>query len=108
MTLKESDKFEKIVGEKTTKFIGKTLPYKLIVRNDGDAYVSVNCEDDDIRYIPGIFIRMDDDCFGEIIGIEIQTTSYGSLNESEIKKVIKGYQLAVETVDEVKKILGIE
>lgn len=40
--------------------------------------------------------------------VEISTRSYGSLKTEEIAKVIKGYEIAVIHVEEIKTILGIK
>ena len=53
------------------------------------------------RYLPDIYCRTDDE--GEIVGFEVQTTSYGALPADEIKKVIDGLNEAIEVVDILTK-----
>ena len=40
---------------------------------------------------------------GEILGFEVQTTSYGALPVDEVKKVIDGLNDAIEVVDILTK-----
>lgn len=49
------------------------------------------------RYIPDIFCN--DDCNGTILGFDIQTTSYGTLNVEETKKMIKSLNEAITVVN---------
>ena len=49
-------------------------------------------------YMPEISYRYNLDFY-------IQTTSYGSLESNEIKKIIQGYQLALATIEELKKLV---
>ena len=53
------------------------------------------------RYLPEIYCRTDDE--GEILGFEVQTTSYGALPVDEVKKVIDGLNDAIEVVDILTK-----
>lgn len=73
--------------------IGK---YKIEVTTfaNGGRYIAINVERED--YIPYIYCR--DSFDGEILGFEIQTTSYGALSAEEIRKVIAGYNEALEVV----------
>lgn len=82
-----------------------------VVRNitryeDGDKrtriYVDISYEDRHDNYIPEIYYE--DDIFGEFKPeFKIQTTSYGSKDPDEIKKIIAGYQEAVEAVEILTK-----
>jgi hypothetical protein len=65
--------------------------YRLMIRPMGD------------RYLPSIFTESEKD----IPTFVIQTTSYGSLPPTEIKKVIAGFQIALDTIDMTKKLLEI-
>ena len=65
--------------------------YRLMIRPMGD------------RYLPSIFTESEKD----IPTFVIQTTSYGSLPPAEIKKVIAGFQIALDTIDMIKKLLEI-
>lgn len=49
------------------------------------------------RYLPDIYCRTDDE--GEIVGFEVQTTSYGALPIEEAKKVVDGLNEAIEVVE---------
>lgn len=53
------------------------------------------------RYLPDIYCRIDDE--GEIVGFEVQTTSYGALPIEEVKKVIDGLNEAIEVVEILTK-----
>lgn len=48
------------------------------------------------RYCPSITV---DDCFGELNGFKIQTTSYGALNVEELQKMMRLLNEAVEVVN---------
>lgn len=64
--------------------------------------VNVSYDDRNENYIPEIYYW--DDIFGEEKPrFEIQTTSYGALSPEEIKKVIAGYNEAVEAVEILTK-----
>lgn len=69
---------------------------------DGDIFkrifVNISYEDRHDNYFPEIYY--DDDILAEQKGeFKIQTTSYGSMSPDEIKKVIAGYQEAIEAVE---------
>lgn len=49
------------------------------------------------EYLPTIYCR--DDMEGNVLGFEIQTTSYGSLPTAEIKKIVEALEMAVEVVE---------
>ncbi len=61
---------------------------------DGTAYITTEHEKAD--YLPHIYVRDDNDM--KVLGFDIQTTSYGALSTEEIKKVISGYNEALEVV----------
>ena len=65
--------------------------YRLMIRPMGD------------RYLPSIFTESEKD----IPTFVIQTTSYGSLPPTEIKKVIAGFQIALDTIDMTKKLTAL-
>lgn len=58
------------------------------------------------EYLPVIFVDNDD--ADDNFEIAIQTTSHGALELEEIEKVIKGYEIAVSHLKEIKEILGVE
>lgn len=69
------------------------------VYKDGGDYksISVRKANEGEDYLPRIYY--DRDRFGEEgESFKIQTTSYGTLDPSEIKKVIQGYETAMEAV----------
>ena len=73
---------------------------------DGDVRkricVHLSLKDERDNYIPKIYYE--DDFFGTSKPrFEIQTTAYGSMNPEEIKKVIAGYQEAIEAVEILTK-----
>ena len=52
----------------------------------------------DGSYIPSILIRINND-------IKIQSSDWGSLSCDKIEKMIKQYEIAIESVQEIKEIL---
>jgi hypothetical protein len=60
--------------------------YRLMIRPMG------NC------YLPSIFIDYDN----TTPNFKIQTASYGSVPPNEIKKVIEGFKIALDTIDIIK------
>ena len=53
------------------------------------------------RYQPEIYPR--DDMEGNVIGFDIQTTSYGALQPDQIRKVIEGMEEAIQAVEILTK-----
>ena len=53
------------------------------------------------EYLPTIYCR--DDMEGNVLGFEIQTTSYGSLPITEIKKMVEALEMAVEVAEILTK-----
>ena len=54
------------------------------------------------EYIPQLYVE--EDVMEDLIyGFAIQTTSYGSLEKVEIRKMIKGYQYALDVVELLEK-----
>lgn len=53
------------------------------------------------RYQPEIYPR--DDMEGNVIGFDIQTTSYGALHPEQIRLVIEGLEEAVKAVEILTK-----
>lgn len=69
---------------------------------DGGKLVTVSINKFEHEFMPEICTR--DNLFrGEIYGFEIQTTAYGSLNSDDIRKVIAGYNEALEVVEVLTK-----
>lgn len=112
MTLCTISHKEKIVDGKKYERDEFTLgQHYSVVRNitrypDGDKLtrisVELSYEDRHNNYFPEIYYE--DDFFGEEKPrFEIQTTAYGAMNPEEIKKVIAGYQEALEAVEILTK-----
>lgn len=76
-----------------------------IVREDiyNLGFSTISCKSKE-KYIPWISVNVNlyDDC--NIESFSIDTCSYGVLKEEEIKKVIHGYNAALETVEQLKKM----
>lgn len=72
------------------------LGYKIeeVIYSDGVKDVNVN-PIESTRYKPSIYIDTSIEDFS-ITGVRIQTTSYGSMNVKEVKKIIKEYEKAIE------------
>ena len=112
MTLCTINHMEKVVDGKKYERDEFTLgKHYRVVRNitryqDGDVLkrfrVETSYEDRYENYFPEIYYE--DDIFGEYKPqFKIQTTSYGAMNPEEIKKVIAGYQEAMEAVEILTK-----
>lgn len=68
---------------------------------DGQEYVRIYVNEYG-EYTPKIYYE--DDFYGKKMPrFEIQTCAYGALNPEEIKKVISGYQMAIEAVEILTK-----
>lgn len=74
---------------------------KVVTYPDSSHYITVRKE---VRseYLPDIYCRVNDDN-GDVLGFEIQTTSYGALLPEEIKKMIESLNEAVEVVETLEK-----
>lgn len=55
------------------------------------------------HYIETIEVMEDSDTF-EVTGFRIQTTSHGSMKTKDIKEIIKGYEIAVATAEQLEKM----
>lgn len=67
-------------------------------------YVRINGGFDNENYMPKIYYN--DDWFGEKKPhFTIQTTSYGDMKPEEIRKVIAGYQEAIEVVSILEAVI---
>ena len=64
---------------------------------------SVNVSRSSGYYIPAIEVIEDNNNY-DIVGFEIQTTSYGALSTEQIEEIIKGYEIAVATVKQLEKM----
>lgn len=73
---------------------------KVVIYEDGTKYITVREKRGE--YLPRIYCRTNDDN-GDILGFEIQTTSYGALSAEETAKVIDGLREAVEVVEILTK-----
>lgn len=112
MTLYTISHKEKIDGSKKYERDEYTLgSHYTVVRNitrfeDGDKliriHVDLSYEDRYNNYFPEIYYE-NDDLAGQNGEFKIQTTAYGTMNPDEIKKVIAGYQEAIEAVEILTK-----
>lgn len=83
---------------------GKTLKgYELgnyevsvITYDSGYQYLTIRTDRRN-RYQPEIYPREDGE--GNVIGFDIQTTSYGALQSDQIRKVIEAMEEAIKAVD---------
>lgn len=75
--------------------------YTVKVVNHEWGYKSIAVKKGIGDYLPDIYCR--DDIEGNVIAFEIQTTSYGSLETEEIKKMVAGLNEAVEVVEILTK-----
>ena len=58
----------------------------------------------DVRYLPSIYDLHDFADDGALYGFEISTTSYGkTMMVDDIRKLIKGYEQAIEVVEILKE-----
>lgn len=65
--------------------------------------IKVNIEGKSNCYIPRVYFEEDEDNL--VIDVKIETYGCGSMNSEEIQNVIRGYQIAVEEIKELKVIL---
>ena len=61
----------------------------------------INIRERKSEYLPTIYCR--DDMEGNVLGFEIQTTSYGSIPTTEIKKMVEALEMAVEVAEILTK-----
>ena len=54
-------------------------------------------------YIENIEVMEDSDTF-KVTGFRIQTTGHGSKKIRDIKEIIKGYEIAIATVEQLEKM----
>lgn len=108
-TINHMEKVENGKKYKRDKFtLGKhyTVVRNIIRYEDGYVLkrirVELSYEDRHNNYFPEIYYE--DGCFVEDKPeFKIQTTSYGAMNPEEIRKVIAGYQEAMEAVEILTK-----
>lgn len=69
---------------------------KVVIYEDGTKYITVR----ETRggYVPTIYCRTNDDN-GDILGFEIQTTSYGALSVEEISKLVNDLEEATQVAE---------
>lgn len=90
-------------GNKITVYENDYYTIKKIVDVNNYIDVVINIKNKIDNYIHDIYTEENSDTF-EIIGFEIQTTSYGALKTEAIEKIVKGYNIAIKTVKELEKI----
>lgn len=73
---------------------------KVVTYPNDSKYITVRKEVGG-EYLPDIYSRDNDD--GDVIGFEIQTTSYGAISAEETKKMIAALNEAVEIVEILTK-----
>lgn len=56
------------------------------------------------KYIPCLYLRMTDD-YEYVSHIDIEVTGYGALEVDEIKKMMNAFNIALESIEEIEKIL---
>lgn len=98
LTLERSKESE---GRKYEHYTIGRYEIDLTTYKSGNRYINTRVDREDNRYIPEIYCI--DNLDGKILRFEIQTTSYGALNADEIKKVIAGYNEALEVVEILTK-----
>ena len=60
---------------------------------------------DSVGYLPRIYIRNKNKLLGrDEIDVEIQTTSYGALNQKEFTRFLEAQQNAMRVASEIKKL----
>lgn len=76
--------------------------YDYIIRESKYCFDVVAEAKEENKYLPRIYAERNKE--EKIIDFTIQTTSYGSLNSEEIKKMIQGYEAALKVVEELRKM----
>lgn len=106
MELKQIDtirrEHETIKRERETIEIYEIGRYTVTVFTYESGYRSISVRGDGTEYLPEIYSR--DDYEGNVLGFDVQTTSYGALCVDEIRKVVAG----LEEATQVAKILSAE
>jgi hypothetical protein len=106
------DKFKLIKDEDINKNEVKHVKiyeseyYKLRIFYYNSGYISIDVfrsENNTFEFLPSLYIKEDDNF--KVKDIEIETTAYGSMDCKKIEKVIQGYNIALESVKELKRIL---
>lgn len=73
---------------------------KVVTYPDSSHYITIRKEVGG-EYLPDIYCRNNDD--GDVLGFEIQTTSYGAISVEETKKMIAALNEAIEVVEILEK-----
>ena len=82
--------------------VGCYIAYVTNHKNPEMLFISVSAKLDANEYAP--YIYFEETRFGEVVNeFTIQTTSYGSLDIQEIKKMLDAYNTAVEVVDVLER-----
>lgn len=98
--IKESNFFEKdFENELGIVFKGKGVcsPYNLLVRKN-PLSITVELNDNADGFTSSIYTVLKS---FEPTGFQVQTTSYGSLDVEEISNLIRSYEVAQQTVEEL-------
>lgn len=74
---------------------------KVVTYPDRSHYITIRKEVGG-EYLPDIYCRSNDDN-GDVLGFEIQTTSYGAISVEETKKTIVALNEAIEVVETLEK-----
>lgn len=97
---------ETVGNEKAFAKVFESSYYNLrVVKNKESNHKTIRLAlNEDILFVPKLYIENEDDGFE----IEMQTTSYGSLDEKSFSDFIETQQKALEHVNEIKKIVETE
>lgn len=95
LTLVSTKKVDDILIEVFTisNYKIRTITYK-----SGIEFVTVLAGKEKVAYLPQIYCETNDDN-GDILGFNIQTTSYGSLPTEELKKLVARMEEAICVVE---------
>lgn len=96
----ENIKFNLVDENKKFK-IYKNAYYEIGIDKESKGVAVINPIEKN-KYLPNIHVNYNISDF-KFKSIEIQTTSYGTMPKNEIKEIIKCYNIAVLTVEEIEK-----
>lgn len=91
-----------LVDENKKFKIYKNAYYEIGIDRGSKEITVINPIEKNNKYLPNIHVNYSIVDF-KFEDIKIQTTSYGTMLKDEIKEIIKSYNIAVSTVEEIEK-----
>lgn len=74
--------------------------YKIGIEKNTNNIIKI----ESLGFSPNLYIKNDiENLIRKEDKIKIESVGYGAIDKEELKQLIKGYQIALETVDEIEK-----